>query len=96
MIKNVFKGLVLAGLVAGAAGCATISPEQLSEVRAMAEQAQRSADAAQATADKAQQSADSARQAADKAVADARREARACCEANSKRIERMFEESQKK
>lgn len=96
MTKNVLKGLILAGLVAGAAGCATVNPDQLSEVRAMAQEAQRTAEAAQASADQANTAAADARRAAESAVADAKREARACCEANSKRIERMFEESQKK
>lgn len=94
MTKNLFKGLVLAGLVAGAAGCATttVTEEDVNAVRAMAQEAQRTAEAAQASANAAQRSADGAMQEAQKV----RQEARQCCEANSRRIERMFEESQKK
>lgn len=94
MTKNLFKGLILAGLVAGAAGCATttVTEEDLNAVRAAAQEAQRTAEAAQASANAAQNSADSAMREAQKV----RQEAKACCEANSRRIERMFEESQKK
>lgn len=94
MTKNLFKGLILAGLVAGAAGCATnaVTQEDLNAVRAAAQEAQRTAEAAQASANAAQNSADSAAREAQKV----RQEAKACCEANSRRIERMFEESQKK
>lgn len=93
MTKNLFKGLILAGLVAGAAGCATTTDtEELNAIRAMAQEAQRTAESAQASANEAQQTADRAMQEAQ----DVRQEARKCCEANSKRIERMFEESQKK
>lgn len=94
MTKSLFKGLVLAGLVAGAAGCATtnVTEEDVNAVRAMAQEAQRTADSAQSSANEAQQSADRAMREA-QAV---RQEAKECCEANSRRIERMFEESQKK
>lgn len=86
MMKNVFKGLVLAGLVAGAAGCA--STGDIEEVRAMAQEAKSTAQSAQSTANTAQQTADRAMKAA--------QESKECCEANSKRIERMFEQSQRK
>lgn len=94
MIKNLFKGLVLAGLVAGAAGCATnaVTQEDLNAVRAEAQEAQRTAESAQASANSAQNTADNAMKEAQKV----RQEATACCEANSRRIERMFEEMQKK
>lgn len=90
MTKNVMKGLILGGLVAVAAGCANTDElrSEIAEVRSMAQDAQSTANAAKRTADSAQQTADRAMKAA--------QEAKSCCEANSKRIERMFEKSQRK
>lgn len=83
------KVAALAALVAGAAGCSN------SELQAQIDEAMRTAEAAQSTANAAQSSADSAQQTADRAMSAAQ-ESKSCCQANSKRIERMFEASQRK
>lgn len=83
MTKTAIKSAIVAGVLAVTAGCATSGVTQ-SEL----DQAMRKAEAAQAAANQAQQTATRALQTA--------REAKQCCKANSKRIERMFEASQRK
>ena len=78
-----------------ASGCASITKEQLDEVRAMAEQAMSSSESAAATADKAMNTAESAMSKADAAM-DAAGGAQACCDANSERIDRAFQKSMQK
>lgn len=80
----------LAALVASAAGCANNE-----ELKAQIQQAMQTAEAAQSTASSAQATAQSAQQTADQALSAAQ-EAKACCQANSQRIERMFETSMRK
>lgn len=69
-------------------GCATT--DQLNELRAEVEAAQRSADAAQTSANNAQASADGAQQSANQAL-QAAADAQACCNANTERLNRAFE-----
>lgn len=91
---------VLAAAVAVAAGCATSS--SLEEVRAMAEEAKSAAQGAQRSADQAQSAADAAQQTADEAMSTAESasqaasEAQSCCDANTERLDRMFQRSQQK
>ncbi len=87
MIKTVLKTTLAAGLVIGLAGCASDA--------AMQSQAQQTAEAAQASADAAQQKADAAQQTANEAL-QAANKAQATAEANSQRMERMFQASQRK
>lgn len=91
------KVLIIASSIALAlaSGCASISKEQLDEVRAMAEQAVSSSESASATADKAMSTAESAMSKADAAM-NAASGAQACCDANSERIDRAFQKSMQK
>lgn len=84
------KFAALAAIVAGATGCANNE-----ELRAQIDEAMSKAESAQQTAQSAEQSAQSAQQTADRAMSAAQ-EAKSCCQANSKRIERSFEASQRK
>ena len=101
MNKNIFK-IGAAVLVLGmASGCAT-NTEALNEVRATAEQAARdaaaaktAADAARAAADRASQQASSAQSTASQALTTAN-SSQSCCDANTERLERMFQRSMSK
>lgn len=103
MKYDISRTLTVGALVAMAAmatGCATSG--SIDEVRAMAEEAssaartaEQSADQAQSTAESAQQTANAAKSTADSA-AQAAQEARSCCEANTERLDRMFQRSQQK
>lgn len=94
-----FKGaLQAAALICGAAiatGCASVTTEQLDEVRAAAEEAQNAANAAQRTANEARQAASGAQSTANQAL-QAAQAAQACCDATNQRLDRMFEQSQAK
>lgn len=96
-MKTKFMRLVAAGtLVSGMAafsGCATV--EQLDEVRKIAEDAKSSADSALQSASQGQQMARDAQSSADQAMRAAEA-AQACCNANSERMERMFQRSMAK
>ena len=89
--------LVAAGAVSGAivvsGGCAT--PEEVAEIRQMAQDAQAAADRAEAAATQAQQSAADASSMAGQAM-QAARGAQACCDANTEKMERMFQKSMAK
>ena len=89
--------IIAAGAISGAivlvSGCASV--DEISELRQMAESAQATADAAAATASEAQQSAADASFKADQAMQAAAR-AQACCDANSEKMERMFQRSMMK
>jgi hypothetical protein len=76
-------------LAALLSGCAT---DQMKKDIADAKAA---ADQAQATADRAQSTADAAGARADAAM-DAARDAQACCDANSEKIDRMFRKAMTK
>lgn len=90
MMKTILKTTLAAGLVIGLAGCASDAAMQ-----SQADQALNKAEAAQSTADAAQQKADAAQQTANEAL-QAANKAQATAEANSKRMERMFQASQRK
>lgn len=69
-------------------GCATT--DEINQLRADVEAAQRSAEAAQASANSAQASADQAQRSADQAL-QAAADAQTCCDANTERLNRAFE-----
>jgi murein lipoprotein len=91
---------VLTAVAALGAGCATSG--SLEEVRAMAQESKSAAESAQQTADQAQSTADSAQQTAEqamstaKAASQAASEAQSCCDANTERLDRMFQRVQQK
>lgn len=78
-------------------GCASTS-SSTSEMESLREMAQQAMSRAQAAESKAQQaSSQAARASRDAAAAmKAAQEAQACCQANTQRINRAFEESMKK
>lgn len=88
----------LAALVCGIAlvtGCASVTTEQLDAVRATAEAAQSAAEQAQRQANEARQLASGAQSTANQALSAAQ-DAQACCDATNQRLDRMFEQSQRK
>ncbi len=89
LVKITFFAAVLVML----GGCATV--EQLNEVRAIAESAQSAANSAASAADSAAAAANQAASAAASAqsAADA---AMACCNENSSKLDRMFEQAMQK
>lgn len=84
MTKTLLKSTFVVGVVVAAAGCAHNQEEHQAQI----DQAMRKAESAQATANEAQSTANRAMQAA--------QEAQSASQANSQRIERMFETSQRK
>jgi hypothetical protein len=77
-------------------GCAgTAKTEDLDKIKATADAAQNAAAAAQRTATQAQQAASSAQSTANQAL-QAAQAAQACCDATNQRLDRMFEQKQKK
>lgn len=99
MIKNVLKVGAAALIVGLASGCASTG---LDEVRATANQAaadaaaaKTAAEAARAAADRAAQQAASAQSTASQALQQAN-SAQSCCDANTERLERMFQKSMSK
>ena len=84
MTKTLLKSAFVVGVVAAAAGCAGNNDAMQSNV----DQAMRKAESAQTTANEAQRTANRAMQTA--------QEAKSAAQANSQRIERMFESSQRK
>ncbi|MFS8608999.1 MAG: Lpp/OprI family alanine-zipper lipoprotein [Gammaproteobacteria bacterium] len=97
MTMNLTRVLRATALVIGAAiatGCA-VTAEQLEEVRSIAEAARNTADAAQRTADEARQAASGAQSTANQAL-QAAQAAQACCDATNQRLDRMFEDLQRK
>lgn len=90
MTGKLIKIAAIAALVGGAAGCANND-----ELRAQIDDAMQAAKSAQTTANSAQSTANEAKQTADRAM-KAAQESKACCQANSKRIDRAFEQSQRK
>lgn len=83
----------MAAFVVLGSGCATKG--QLEEVRALAASAQKSAEQAVTTASAADSKASAAAQKADQA-ADAAGAAQKCCQANSEKMNRMFEKAMTK
>lgn len=100
MKKTLVKVTFFAAVLMVLGGCATV--EQLNEVRAIAESAQSAADSAAAAASNAASAADSAAAAANQAM-DAASSAQsaadagmACCNDNTEKLDRMFEELMQK
>jgi len=88
----------LAAIVCGfalAAGCASVTVEDLNAVRATAEAAQTAANNAQRAANEARQLASGAQSTANQALSAAQ-DAQACCDATNQRLDRMFEQQQSK
>jgi hypothetical protein len=89
----------LAALIGGvllAAGCAhPVTVEDLNAVRATAQAAQSAANDAQQRANEARQMASGAQTTANQAL-NAAQQAQSCCDANTTRIDRAFEEIQSK
>ena len=97
MTSKFQAALRVAAVVCGIAlttGCAGLR-EQIDSVRATAEAAQSTAEAAQRTATQAQQTASGAQSTANQAL-QAAQAAQACCDATNQRLDRMFEQSQRK
>ena len=84
MTKTLLKSAFVIGVVTAAAGCASNSDATQSQI----DQAMRKTESAQTTANEAQRTANRAMQTA--------QEAKSASQANSQRIERMFESSQRK
>jgi hypothetical protein len=98
MTKNLTGVLRATALVIGAAvatGCASVTTEQLEEVRAAAQAAQNAANSAQQAADRAVQAVQGAQSTANQAL-QAAQAAQACCDATNQRVDRMFDELQRK
>ena len=93
MKNTVIKASVLALVLGLMGGCATT--EQIAEVKAMAEKAQSSANSAQQRADSAAAAAAEAMAAARHAESAAQA-AQDCCNANTSRLDKMFEQTMKK
>lgn len=101
MNKNILKIGAVALVLGMASGCATDSAA-LTEVRATAAQAAQdaaaakaAAEAARAAADRASQQAASAQSTASQALTTAN-SSQSCCDANTERLERMFQKSMSK
>jgi multidrug resistance efflux pump len=87
---------LLVGGFALVTGCGKpVTKEELDAVRATAEAAQNAVGAAQRTATQAQQAASGAQSTANQALAAAQA-AQACCDATNQKLDRMFEQRQKK
>lgn len=84
--------LILAALLAG---CASTNSADMESMREMAKQALDRAQAAQSMAQQASSKADAASRDAAAAM-EAARDAQACCQANTRRINRAFEQSMQK
>lgn len=100
MMKNVLKVAAAALVLGAASGCA--NTDTLNEIRATAEAAaadaaaaKTAAEAARAAADRASQQAASANSTANQALSAAN-SAQSCCDANTERLERMFQRSMSK
>jgi hypothetical protein len=95
-IQAALRAALLVGGFAIMTGCATkVTKEDLDAARATAEAAQNAANAAQRTATQAQQAASGAQSTANQALAAAQA-AQACCDATNQKLDRMFEQRQKK
>jgi hypothetical protein len=97
-IQVALRAALLVGgfaMVTGLTGCKAVTKEELDAVRATAEAAQNAANAAQRTATQAQQAASGAQSTANQALAAAQA-AQACCDATNQKLDRMFEQRQRK
>lgn len=86
---------LVAALTLVLTGCASSQTNTLDEMREMAQQAMERAQYAESMAQQASAKADAAAQDAAAAM-EAARDAQACCQANTRRINRAFEESMQK
>lgn len=97
MVKKISRSVITASAMAVAlalsTGCA--STTKIDEVRAMAEEAARTATQAGERAAVAERKADQAQSAADAAMRKAQ-EAERCCEETNEKIDRMFKKSMSK
>ncbi|CAN5190162.1 hypothetical protein BH24PSE2_BH24PSE2_16040 [soil metagenome] len=101
--ESVTKLCGLALLAAVGAGCAAQGEgPTVADVQQMAERAAEDAEAARTAAEEAREAASEARQMASGAQSTANEalsaanESQACCDANSEKMDRMFERSQSK
>ena len=95
-IQAALRAAALVGSFAIVTGCANQeTTTALDMVRATAEAAQNAANAAQRTATQAQQTAAAAQSTANQAL-QAAQAAQACCDATNQRVDRMFEQTQRK
>jgi hypothetical protein len=95
-IQVAMRAALLVGGFAMVTGCMPqVTKGDLDAVRATAEAAQNAANAAQRTATQAQQAASGAQSTANQALAAAQA-AQACCDATNQKLDRMFEQRQKK
>lgn len=95
MTTKLQDALRVAAVVCGvaiASGCASVTTEELDEVRATADEALNAANEAQRTANEARQTASSAQSTANQALSAAQ-DAQACCDETNQRVDRMFEQS---
>ncbi|HEX5418401.1 MAG TPA: Lpp/OprI family alanine-zipper lipoprotein, partial [Gammaproteobacteria bacterium] len=94
-----FQGALRAGVLivaaTAAAGCASVTSDQLDMVRTTAENALKTAQAAQQTADQARQAASGAQSTANEAL-QAAQAAQAADQATNQKLDRMFQQSQRK
>lgn len=91
-LRNALRVAAVVCGVAIASGCASVTTEQLDEVRATAEEALNAANQAQQAANQSRQTAQSAQSTANQALSAAQ-DAQACCDATNQRVDRMFEQS---
>lgn len=89
-MSKLLKFAIVAAVLGAAAGCSNDEDLQASVQEAMS-----TAQSAQTTATAAQTAAEQAQQTADRAIKGVQ-EAKQCCQANSQRIERAFQQSQAK
>lgn len=93
MKKTAIKASIVAAAIMIAGGCAT--SQQIEEIRGIAEAAQSSASNASSQASSALSTANQALDAA-RAAQSAAQAAQACCDANTSKIDRAFEQAMKK
>ena len=93
MKRTLIKASILASALLLLSGCATT--EQIAEIRSMAESAQSTANNASSQAGRALATANEALDAARQAQSTAN-SAMDCCNANSSKIDRMFEKAMMK
>ncbi len=93
IVVNAARASALAIALGLASGCATT--EQLEEVRGIANEALSQAQVANQKADEANAAASNAGATASQAL-DAAQSAQACCDANTEKLDRMFEKAMRK
>ena len=94
-IQAALRAAALVGGFAIVTGCTQITREEFDMVKATAEAAQNAANASQRTASQAQTAASGAQSTANQAL-QAAQAAQACCDATNQRLDRAFEDSNRK